>query len=302
MLDGARGQIHWVRCSATDYPRAVEWFGTYGGNSVLDKQLWAPRAMAVSSGADIYDDIDDYIYVADRMFHRLRVYKFDFDPSNPGSDHLEFQFNIEIDPKFYPNDINYIDYHTGYIYDNVLVVLDDMGERLFVFSHEGVELFRYSTSTLDQEPYGLYCSITSRLDQFGNIYVYIADYVHADIDLVKISVNGDLDFLNTISIGGNINTVLTDVIYSERFGLLAVERKGPHIYQIAPDLSRIIGEVVEENFNPAQMFDIMKIIIHPERLIVLENLTRKNGILSFASILRSPKKTIDIKSFPYRSR
>lgn len=300
ILDAGRGQIHWLRCSATDYPRSVEWFGTYGGSSGLNRELAAPTAMAVSSGSDIFSNIDDYIYVADRLFHRIRVYKFNFDPSSPAADRLEHQFDIEIDADFYPHDINYVDYNTGYTSDNLFLILDNFGERLFVFSHEGTELFRFNISSLGNAPFGLYSTLTSKLDSLGNIYVYLTDYVNADVDLVKIAVNGNIQYLNGISIGDNKDTVLTDVVYSERFGLWAVESEGPRLYQLALDLSRIIREISGENLNPAQMLDIKKILIHPERLIVLENMTDQNGILSFATVQRSPKKTTEDEVIPYR--
>jgi hypothetical protein len=300
MLDGSRGQIHWLRCSATDYPRPVDWFGTYGRDWGPERDLWAPCAMAVSSGASIYDDAEDYIYVADWLFHRIRAYRFRFYSSGPSSDGLEWQFDIAIDPHFYPSDLNYIDYDTGLKSDNRLLAIDTYGERLFVFSHNGQELYRFDISSLGQPPFGLYSNMTNRLGQFGNIYAYLVDYVHADVDLVKISPAGNLEYLNGISIGDNGDTVLTDVVYSEQFGLWAVESEGPRLYQLAPDLSRIIREINGENFNPAQMLDIKKIIIHPERLIVLEDLKNTNGILSFATVQRSPKKDTDEELIPYR--
>jgi hypothetical protein len=300
MLDAARGQIHWLRCSATDYPRAVEWFGTYGGSSVLDRKLWSPTAMAVSSGAAIFDHVDDYIYVADYMYHRIRAYKFAFDPSSPGADRLDHQFDIEIDPKFYPRDLNYIDFNTGIKSDNILLATDNCSGRLFVFSHEGAELSRYDLNSLGGGPAGLYSSLASRLDSMGNVYAYLLDYAHADVDLVEITANGNFEYLNSISMGDNMDTVISDIVYSDQFGLWAVERYGPHIYQLAPDLSHVIREISGENLNPDLIGEINKIIIHPERLIVLEDMNADYGILSFATAQRSAKRNTDEEIIPYR--
>jgi|GEM_PF-2163652 len=280
-VDYGASRILWLRTPANILQRPVEHIGSYGEYGDSIGQFIAPYPMAVASG-DIYDPSTDHIFIGDRMKHSMISLNFDFNPSSPGSDRVIWESSTFVDSQFTPTDMEYVDYSTGYNGDNRLFVLDDIGNRLAVFSHDGdlmdlLDLYDPADSVTH-----IYWSFAHKANPNGSVLLYLADQTSANVRLYFYSAGGVMSYVNEINIGDRLAIDLSDVIYSDRFGLWVVERNGPHLYKLAENLSRVLFEVSGEEFDPRSLFYPYKIKIFPERLVVFEELNDNTGILSFA--------------------
>jgi hypothetical protein len=116
----------------------------------------------------------------------------------------------------------------------------------------------------------------------GSVTFFLADCNLSNVRRYIYNRSGQLSYVNEINLGDRMETTISDVSYSNVFGLWAIENLGPHLYRIAENLSRVIIEVSGEQFDPQNMFHIQKVRFLPDRLVILEEMGEDTGILSFA--------------------
>jgi len=139
----------------------------------------------------------------------------------------------------------------------------------------------------------IYKGIASRQLPNGSVMLYIADFGNTNICAFQYSNNGELSFVNEINLGDMHTTAACIVLYDDRFGLWAIEGRGPHIYKLALNLSHIIMEINGENFNQSLLNNLFRICILPDRMALFEEMTDQSGLLSLAFNPPSGKREIE---------
>jgi hypothetical protein len=282
LVDYGQSKMHWVRADGGGSGRPLEHIGTFGefGRDPSQSVCWS--AMAVATTSDLYDPGTDHIFVGDRMTHRIDRLNFEFYPEAPQSDRIFWESSTFIDSTFSPMDLEYVDYGTGNRYDNKLFALDDMGGRLAVFTHDGDLSQVFDLADPADSLLHIYRALAARVNPNGSVTFYLADINHTNVRRYQYSAQGQLSFVNELNLGDRMETTLSDVIYSDRFGLWAVESRGPHLYKLAENLSRVLFEVSGEEFDPQSLFHIQKIAVLPERIVVFEQMGAETGLMTFA--------------------
>jgi hypothetical protein len=166
----------------------------------------------------------DHIFVADRTNNRVVKLNYDYHPGAPSSDQLIWESSVFIDSNCHIYDLEYVDYATGNLNDNRLFAVDDIGNRLCVFSYNGdlVNIFNLREVVADTV-IRIYRGITSRQLPNGSVMLYIADFGNTNVCAFNYSPNGVLSFVNEINLGDMHTTAACIVLYDDRFGLWAIE-------------------------------------------------------------------------------
>ena len=281
-IDYGASKILWLRAPAHIVPRPIHCVGSYGEFGNGPGQFITPYSIAAASSSEIFNPATDHVFVGDRMSHSIIRFNFEFHPSSPESDTILWESSTFVDSNFAPIDLEYVDYRTGNINDNRLIALDDIGGRLAVFSHNGDLLQILNLDDPADTITHIYSASTHKVNPNGSVTFYLADRDATNVRRYVYTVDGQLNYLNEINLGDRMETTLSDVIYSEMFGLWALESRGPHLFKLAQNLSRVLFEVSGEQFNPQSLFHPFKICILPDRLIVFEEMGPETGLLSFA--------------------
>ncbi len=281
-VDYGASRIIWIRTLANMNPRPLRHIGSYGDTGDSTGQFISPYSICGTCLEDFHNPSIDHIYIGDRMRHSIVRLNFDFHPSMPESDSIIWESSTFVDSLFAPIDMEYIDHGSGNIQDNQLVVLDDIGTRLAVFSHDCDLIQLFDLYDPADSADHIYSAFTHKVNSNGSVTFYLADRNLSNVRRYVFTTDGNLDFVNEINVGNRMETSLSDVVYSDRFGLWAVESRGPHIFRLAENLSRVLFEVSVEQFNPQDLFHIQKVCLLPDRLVVLEPMSDNTGILSFA--------------------
>jgi hypothetical protein len=293
--------IHWLRASAGLNPRALQHLGTYGEFGNGPGQFIDLYSMAVATTSDLFDPATDHIFVGDRMTHRIDRLNFEFYPEAPQSDRIFWESSTSIDSTFSPIDLEYVDYGSGNRYDNKLFALDDMGGRLAVFTHDGELSQIFDLADPADTLLHIYRAFAVRVNPNGSVTFYLADINHTNVRRYRYSAQGQLSFVNELNLGDRLETTLSDVVYSDRIGLWAVESRGPHLYKLAENLSQVLFEVSGEDFDPPSLFYIHKIAVLPERIVVFEQMGAETGLMTFAFDPPSGKRETEQEEIiPYK--
>lgn len=282
VLDEGNCQIHWIRCSADPSQRTIQRLATYGDFGHGVNQFVSPRSFAVASASPYYDPSIDYIFVGDRINHRIVRLNFDFNPGSPESDEIIWESTTFVDTDFYPVDLEYVNYGTGYLSDNRLFALDDAGNRLVVFSHDGQLLQQFDISDPTDSTFYVYWGFTHKLNPNGSVSLYLANIGDSSVRGYRYSAAGELSFVNEIFLGDRRDSHISEIIYENRIGLWAVESRGPHLYKLSLDLARVIMEIRGEELDPTSLYYLHKIRVFPERIVLFEEMGDDTGILTFA--------------------
>ena len=294
VIDRGNYRIYWLRCNADPGRRFLERRAYYGGFGSDIGQFINPHSIEVASTSQYYDPVTDHIYVGDRMNNRLVKLNFEFDPNSPESDRIIWESSVSVDTSFLIVDMEYVDLGTGDPNDNVLLALDDYGSRLAVFSHEGVLTQIFDLRNSGDSTYGIYTGMACRTIPDGRVAIYLADFGNSRICgyLYDIPV---LTFVAELNIETEGQAQVTNVIYDHRIGLWAIESLGPHLFQLAPDLSSIIREIGPDYLDRVNIDYPIAVVGLPERLVILEEMDEDSGILTFAFDPPSGKRAGDSK-------
>jgi hypothetical protein len=294
MVEQSGMKIRWLRACESGGVRTIEGLGYYGRSGHEAGEFISPSAIAVASGSEFYNPATDHIYVADRINHRLVKLNYDYNPGAPASDQVIWESSVFIDTNCFFFDLEYVDYGTGNINDNRLFAVDDIGNRLCVFGHSGdlINIFDLREVVADTV-IRIYMGITSRLLPDGSVMLYIGDFGNTNVCAFQYSNSGELSFINEINLGDMHTRSACIVLYDDRFGLWAIEGRGPHIYKLALDLSRVLMEINGENFNQSLLNNLFRICILPDRMVLFEEMTDQSGLLSLAFNPPSGKREIE---------
>jgi hypothetical protein len=297
ILDRLTCQIRWLRCQANRFQRPLQNLSCYGTNGDSIGQFQGPTSMAIASEGPLYDPATDHIYVADRMNHRLVSLNFDFHPVEPQSDSIIWESFTTVDTEFFPISLIYIDL-SSISYSNKLIALDDIGERLAIYSHQGELLSMLDLDDPADSISHIYSAITYKINPDSSIALYLADRAQGNIRQYKLSLYNDLQFTNELHIIPAENFMLTDVTFSPIFGLCAIDDQGPHIFQINEDLSSVIRELGTDDFDQMSLFHPYKMLSFPERLVVFECNEDETGIVTFAYDQQFGKRENMVNTLP----
>jgi hypothetical protein len=281
VIDRGNARIYWLRCSADPSRRFLERRAYYSGLGSDGGQFINPHAIEVASASDYYDPVTDHIYVGDRMNSRLVKLNFEFDPNSPESDRFIWESSVSLDSNFLIVDMDYVNFGTGDANDNILLALDDYGSRLAVFSHEGVLSQIFDLRNCGDSTYGIYTGMAYRTIPDGRVAVYLADFGNSRI-CGYVYDQSVLTFVGDLGIEAGNQVQVTNVLYDHRIGLWAIESLGPHLFQLAPDLSSIIREIGPEYLDRVNIDYPIAVVGLPERLVILEEMDDDSGILTFA--------------------
>ena len=301
IVDQGRSEIHWLRCSADPGNRYLQHIGDFGEIGTGPGEFICNMPIAIASNNVFYDYATDHIFVGDRMTHRIDRLNFEFYPEAPQSDRIVWESSTFIDSSFSPIDLEYVDYGTGNRDDNKLFALDDMGGRLAVFTHDGEISQVFDLAHPADTLLHIYRAFAARVNPNGSVTFYLADINHTNVRRYQYSAQGQLSFVNELNLGDRMETTLSDVVYSDRLGLWAVESRGPHLYKLAENLSRVLFEVSGEDLDPPSLFYIHKIAVLPERIVVFEQMGAETGLMTFAFDPPSGKReTQQEEIIPYK--
>jgi len=301
IVEGSGAKIRWLRARESGGVRTIEGLGYFGHFGEETGEFRAPSAIAVASGTQYYNPATDHIFVADRTNNRLVKLNYDYNPGAPSSDQLIWESSVFIDTNCHFFDLEYVDYSTGNLNDNRLFAVDDIGNRLCVFGHNGdlINIFDLREVVADTV-IRIYTGIASRLLPDGSVMLYIGDFGNTNVCAFQYSDNGELSFVNEINLGDMHTTSACIVLYDDRFGLWAIEGRGPRIYKLALDLSHIIMEINGERFNQSLLNNLFRICILPDRMVLFEEMTDRSGLLSLAFNPPSGKREIETPAIvPY---
>jgi hypothetical protein len=290
VIDYGQSKILWLRVNVNGYQRTLQHIGTYGEFGSGPGQFITLFPMAVASTGEIYDPTTNSIFVGDRMNRSVAKLNFELYPGSPESDQIIWESSTFVDSNFAPTDLEYVDFGTESIDDNKLFALDDMGNRLVVFSHEGDFYQILDLLDPDDPLTHIYSGMAHKVNPNGSVTFYLADCNLSNVRRYVYSRTDQLSYENEINLGDRMETTISDVLYSDMFGLWAIENRGPHLYRIAENLSRVLIEVSGEQFDPQNMFHIQKVRLLPDRLVIFEEMGDDTGILSFAFNLPSGKR------------
>ena len=281
MLDSFIDRIYWVRAQANRYPRPLEHFGYFGELDGDSSYLFYPMSIAVASLEDIYNPQTDHIYVADYMNNRIVKLNFRYDPAAPANDAILWESAISLDADFHPCDLAYLDLRSGRVNDNRLVALDCYGERLVVVSHEGNILREISLANpLDSIPH-MYTAFTWKANDDRSLSIYLLDTCQSKVRRFTLSRDG-LEYQNEIALGQMGQSRLGDILWHRTLGLWVSDGEGPHFYKLADDLSSIFMEINQDDFNPRVIYEPYKVVVFPERLVIIQCTTENTGLISFS--------------------
>jgi len=282
IVDQARSKILWLRRGAGPANRALQYIGEFGEIGSGPGEFICNMPIAVASITTCYDPANDHIFVGDRMTHRIDRLNFEFYPEAPQSDRIVWQSATFVDSTFAPMDLEYVDFETGDRNDNRLFAMDDIGHRLGVFSHDGDFIAIFDLwSTTDSLRY-FYRAMTCKVNNNGSVTIYFADRGNSVVRRFIYSQQEELSIVNELQIGNPLHTTLIEIVHSDMFGLWAVEARGPHLYKLAENLSRVMFEVSGDRFRPQSLRYIHKIAILPERIVVFETMGAESGLQTFA--------------------
>jgi hypothetical protein len=234
LVESGGGKIRWLRCGEYSGVRTLEGKGYLGHFGSDTEEFRSPSSIAIASGSQYYNPGTDHIFVGDRSNHRLVKLNYNYNPGSPSSDQLLWESYVFIDSNCHIYDLEYVDFGTGNLNDNRLFAVDDIGFRLCVFSHNGdlLNLFDLREVVADTV-IRIYKGITSRPLPNGSVMLYIADNGNSNVLAFQYTTNGELNFINELSLGEMRETSSCNVLYDDRFGLWAIEGDGPHIYKLA---------------------------------------------------------------------
>jgi hypothetical protein len=292
--------IHWFRANSNSNNRAMVRRGVYGPDSIGMSPFAGISCLGVASRTYLYNPQTDRIYAGDRMNHQLLVLNFNFNATSPQADQIIWQTSITVDSLFGPRDIEYVNYHTRNRLDNRLLVLDDIGQRLFVFADNGAFMAQFDLSSpADTSAHPIYEALTCKLNANGMLSIYLADKTNCDIWQYTLSPQLQFTYVNRLNLGDRHTNYLADVINIPLLGLWAIESDGPHIYRIADNLSGIEAEISNNDFNPASLYHPRKVVAMSERLVVFEKMSDTSGVVTFALNNPSPRETPIEAVIPY---
>lgn len=282
IVDQGMSKIHWLRRGADPADRSLQHIGEFGEIGTGPGEFICNMPIAIASITPSYDHATDHIFIGDRMTHRIDRLNFEFYPDEPQSDRIYWESSTFVDTSFAPIDLEYVDFGTSDRYDNRLFALDDIGCRLGVFSHDGDLMALFDLEDPADTLKYFYRAMTHKVNNNGSVTLYLADRGNTIVRRFLYSRQGQLSFVNEINIGDRMQTTLIEIVYSELFGLWAVESRGPHLYKLAENLSRVLFEVSGEEFDPQSLFYIHKIAVLPERIVVFEVMGAETGLQTFA--------------------
>lgn len=289
IADKANWQIHWLRCQAGPGRRPLQHFGSFGTEGSGVGEFYGLECLAVASTGPLYDPTSDHIFAADRMSHRIIKLNFSFDPGSPESDRFIWESACYVDSEFYPIDLEYVNLNTGNRRDNRLLALDDIGERLLMFSEEGNLLNSYSLADPPDSVCHIYCAFDYKINE-NSLSLYLVDRGNNNIRHFRLSRRG-LEFVNEMNLGATDSVALSGILYAPAMGLWAIDFLGPHIYKITDDLSRVIRERGPDDLDPALTLRPVKEVLFPERIVVFEEPNETAGIVTFAFNEPLPKES-----------
>jgi hypothetical protein len=294
IVESAGAKVRWLRVRESGGVRTIVGQGHFGHFGLDIGEFRAPYSIAVAGGSEYYNPATDHIFVGDRTNNRLVKLNYDYNPGAPGSDRLVWESSVFIDTNCFFFDLEYVDYATGNLNDNRLFAVDDIGNRLCVFGHNGdlVNIFNLREVVADTV-IRIYQGITSRLLPNGSVMLYIADFGNTNVCAFQYSNSGELSFVNEINLGDMHTTAASIVRYDDRFGLWAIEGDGPRIYKLTLNLSHIIMEINGENFNLPLINGLFNICILPDRMVLFEEMTDHSGLLSLAFNPPSGKRELE---------
>jgi hypothetical protein len=294
MVEQSGSKIRWLRACESSGARYIEALGHYGSPGSDIGKFRSPSAIAVAGSSEYYNPATDHIYVADRINHRMVKLNYDYNPAAPSSDQMIWESSVFIDTNCFIFDLEYVDYGTGNLNDNRLFATDDIGNRLCVFGHNGdlINIFDLREVVADTV-IRIYMGIASRVLPNGSVMLYIGDFGNTNVCAFQYSNNGELSFVNEINLGDMHTTSACIVLYDDRFGLWAIEGRGPKIYKLALNLSHIIMEINGENFNQSLLNNLFRICILPDRMVLFEEMTDQSGLLSLAFNPPSGKRELE---------
>ena len=127
-------QIRILRCQANIINRPLQYISSFGSGGDSTNQFMEPAGLAIASVSEFYNPTTDHIYLADRMNHRLVKLNYTFIPNHPDQDEIIWESSSSLDSNFFPTSMVYFNFRTGLPADNLLAVLDDIGQRLVIYS------------------------------------------------------------------------------------------------------------------------------------------------------------------------
>jgi hypothetical protein len=283
IAEGSGAKIRWLRVGEFDAVKSIEGKGYLGHFGEEAGEFRSPSAIAVAGASGYYNPSTDHIFVADRTNNRVVKLNYDFNPGDPASDQLIWESSVYIDSNCHIFDMDYVDYGAGSLSDNRLFAVDDIGGRLCVFGHSGdlLDIFDLREVVADTV-IRIYMGIASRLLPNGSVMLYIGDFGNTNVCAFNYSQDGELSFVNEINLGNMHTTSAGIVLYDDRFGLWAIEGRGPRIYKLALNLSHVIMEINGEQFNQSLVNNLFRICILPGRMVLFEEMTEQSGLLSLA--------------------
>lgn len=281
IIDSGTGKLRWYRIAQRQGCRRLDRIGWYGR---AQRALRNPCAIAVAADGPVFDPANDLIYVADKVAGHIIKFSFTFDADHPSADSLIFQGRIRFDESFYPHDLDYVNFNAASRYDNRLLALDQCGNRLFVFSDRGALMSHFDLSAYDDLIPSGYAGLTHRVIDDSTAAIYLADDGFAGVRMFILTSDNHLETAAYINLGDRLEMMITDVAFTEDYGLWALESFGPSLFKIADDLSQVIEHFdTSGGINISNLDFPYKMIFLPERIIFLANVHEETGIVSFSS-------------------
>jgi hypothetical protein len=279
IADRLCSEIRWLRCQAGVADRPLEYVSSYGlpGDSIGFFQ--GLEAITVASRGDCYDPSTDHLFAADRMNHRIVRLNFDFHPSDPLSDRIVWESATFIDTNFYPVDLAYATFPGN---ENRILAIDDISSRLMVFSDQGALEAQFNLSDPADSIFRAFSSITIKPDSNNAVSLFLTDNYDNSVEQYSLTSDLQLQYVTELQISTGSPIYLTNVVYNASLGLYVIDSRGPHILQLAEDLSGIIRELSESDFDSVTLSNPYNMIVFPERLVVFEELDLGSEIITFA--------------------
>ena len=290
--------VRYLRISTTDSSRVLDYMGVFGCTSGRPDLFAQPMAPAVTSSDYLYNPDNDRIFIPDRMNNRLLELNYQFDRQNPAHDQLIVENSIYLDSLFYPIEIEFADFNTGYESDNRLIVLDDIGNRLCIFSRGGELRHIFDLSELGDTTTHIYSAFTHRIVNDTLIAIYLTDPNTSSVVLLKLCNDNSLEFVRELVVGQRMETDLTDILYLPEYGLGAVDNLGQHLYALDNNLRRVLLTINLADLGISPVFRPYKISALSERIAIFEDVQEDRGVftLSFNRFLgkKGPSRAEDL--------
>jgi hypothetical protein len=291
LLDEYSGLL-WMRTPAQNNLRPLQHLGSYEFQSINNGKALTPYSLAVASPEPFYDPTRDYLFINDREGNRLIRLKFKFNPDFAEADSIIEDSSIFIDDNFYCSRLSYINIDPKHRQNNRLLALDDINNRIVVFSDAGQLINMITFDNPLSQVDDVYNLFTYKIESDTSIILYIL-YNSDGVAAYRL-VNFETPlYLGQIHLRDRIGSIVSDIVYSPETGLCAIGLENSSVFRVAEDLTRVIERVAPLEINFNTISEPLRLIILPQRLMFIEASLYIGGITTF-----SFSKSTESKIFP----